>query len=97
MIHFTKRLSLNRSITVLYKKKMRKKFVGIVVVIAIMLGVCACGATTAVDYVDAWVGEHLNFVSSSNPDVKIGDIVTVKVEKVSSTLGSWFITYKKIK
>lgn len=40
-------------------------------------------------------GEHLNFVSSGNPKVKAGDEIVVKVEKVSSVLGSFIINYKK--
>lgn len=43
-----------------------------------------------------WAGEHLNFVSSSNPDVKEGDIVIVKATTIESILGSWFIGYEKI-
>lgn len=39
-------------------------------------------------------GEHLNFVSSSNPNVGVGDTVTVKVTSVSSTLGSFVINYE---
>ena len=38
-------------------------------------------------------GEHLNFVSESNPNVKVGDTVRVKVTEVSTTLGSWIIKY----
>jgi len=38
-------------------------------------------------------GEHLNFVSTSNPNVKVGDTVRVKVTEVSSMLGSWIIKY----
>ena len=45
---------------------------------------------------DIWAGEHLNFVSSQNPDVKKGDIVTVKITEVTSSLGSWIIEYEKI-
>ena len=40
-------------------------------------------------------GEHLNFVSSENPNVKEGDSLVVKVSKVESTLGSFIITYTK--
>ncbi|EMF0589562.1 TPA: hypothetical protein QFP75_001182 [Enterococcus faecium] len=40
-------------------------------------------------------GEHLNFVSSENPNVKEGDSLVVKVTKVESTLGSFIITYTK--
>ena len=39
-------------------------------------------------------GEHLNFCSSDNPNVKAGDTVTVKVESVKSVMGSYIITYK---
>lgn len=42
-----------------------------------------------------WSGEHLNFVSSENPDVKKGDTMIVKVKEVTSTLGSYIITYDK--
>ena len=45
---------------------------------------------------DIWAGEHLNFVSSTHPDVKEGDTVTVKVNKIESMLGSWIISYEKI-
>lgn len=43
-------------------------------------------------------GKHLNFVSFSNPDVSTGDIITVKVTKVSDMgKGIWQIWYKKVK
>ena len=42
-------------------------------------------------------GEHLNFCSSKNPGVKTGDTITVKVKEVNSLLGSWIISYTKIK
>ena len=38
-------------------------------------------------------GEHLNFVSTSNPNVKVGDTVIVKVTEVSSMLGAWSMRY----
>lgn len=41
-------------------------------------------------------GKHLNFVSNSNPNVKKGDTVFLKVKKVSSTLGSYVITYSDL-
>ena len=44
-----------------------------------------------------YAGEHLNFVSSQNPGVKQGDTVTVKVTEINSVLGSWIISYKKVK
>ena len=33
---------------------------------------------------DIYSGEHLNFVSSRHPDVKAGDVVTVKATEISS-------------
>lgn len=42
-------------------------------------------------------GKHLNFVDSKNPNVKKGNTVTVKVKKVTSTLGSWIISYTDLK
>ena len=41
-------------------------------------------------------GEHLNFVSSSNPDVKKNDIMTVKITKIENVMGSWVINYEKV-
>ncbi|WP_373895423.1 hypothetical protein [Virgibacillus sp. CBA3643] len=40
-------------------------------------------------------GEHLNFVSSDNPNVEKGDKLILKVKEVKSTLGSFIITYEK--
>ncbi|MBR1476440.1 MAG: hypothetical protein IJ608_00565 [Lachnospiraceae bacterium] len=45
---------------------------------------------------DIWAGEHLNFISSKNPDIKVGDAVTVKIDSVDSILGSWIISYEII-
>lgn len=45
---------------------------------------------------DIWAGEHLNFVSSRNPDVKKGDIVTVRTTTIESVAGSWIINYEKL-
>ncbi len=42
-------------------------------------------------------GEHLNFCSEGNPNVAVGDTITVKVTEVTSMLGSYIITYKKVK
>lgn len=42
-----------------------------------------------------WTGEHLNFISSENPEVKEGDTIVVKVTKVKSALGSYIINYEK--
>ena len=39
-------------------------------------------------------GEKLNFCSSKNPKVKVGDTVTVQVESVSSMLQVYIISYK---
>lgn len=40
-------------------------------------------------------GEHLNFCSTKNPGVKVGDTVTATVKEVSSMMGSYVITYDK--
>lgn len=45
---------------------------------------------------NVWAGEHLNFVSSRNPDIQEGDTVSVKATEITSTLGSWVIKYEKI-
>lgn len=45
---------------------------------------------------DIWAGEHLNFISSKNPDIEVGQTVTVKVTAVESAIGSWFIGYEKV-
>ena len=45
---------------------------------------------------DVWAGEHLNFISSRNPDIKAGDTVVVRATEINSSLGSWFINYEKI-
>ena len=39
-------------------------------------------------------GEHLNFCSSSSPKVQTGDTVIVEVTEVTSSLGSYIISYK---
>ncbi len=43
-----------------------------------------------------FAGEHLNFVSDRNPNVQVGDIVTVRVTEVRSMLKSWIISYEKV-
>ncbi|MBO5624133.1 MAG: hypothetical protein J5959_21175 [Butyrivibrio sp.] len=45
---------------------------------------------------NVWAGEHLNFISARNPDIKEGDTVDVKATEITSSLGSWFIKYEKI-
>ncbi len=50
---------------------------------------------SAVGY-NVWAGEHLNFISSSNPDIEVGEIVVVKCKVITSSLGSWFIKYEKV-
>lgn len=40
-------------------------------------------------------GEHLNFVSSDNPNVEKGDTIIVKVVKTENVLGSFVMTYEK--
>ena len=41
-------------------------------------------------------GEHLNFVSADNPNVKEKETFVVKIESVKNLLGSWIIAYEKI-
>ena len=41
-------------------------------------------------------GEKLNFISSRNPDVKVGDTVIVKTDSIENLLGSWIINYEKV-
>ena len=43
-----------------------------------------------------WAGEHLNFVSTRNPDLKVGDEAVVKAATIESIMGSWKITYEKV-
>jgi len=45
---------------------------------------------------NVWAGEHLNFVSSRNPDIQEGDTVTVRTTTVENMMGSWVINYEKI-
>ncbi len=54
--------------------------------------VVGCEPDSAFGY-NLWAGEHLNFVSNSKSDYKIGDTVTVKVVSIRSVLGSWIISY----
>lgn len=42
-----------------------------------------------------YAGEHLNFVSSKIPNVKVGDKIIVEVTSVDSMLGSYIISYEK--
>ncbi len=42
-------------------------------------------------------GEHLNFCSVSHPKTEIGEDVTVRVTGIQSFLGSYIITYEKLK
>lgn len=44
-----------------------------------------------------WAGEHLNFVSDTNPGVEKGDVIIVKVTEIKSVFGSWIISYEKLK
>ena len=45
---------------------------------------------------NVWAGEHLNFVSTRNPDIKEGDTVTVKTTTIENMAGSWVINYEKV-
>lgn len=44
-----------------------------------------------------WAGEHLNFISTEVLNWKTGETHTVRVKKVASSLGSYMITFEKIK
>jgi len=46
---------------------------------------------------NVYAGEHLNFVSSRNPDIKVNDTVTVKAVTIENLMGSWIIHYEKVK
>lgn len=46
---------------------------------------------------NAWAGEHLNFISQNNLELKKNDIVIGKVISTEKSLGSWFIHYEMIK
>lgn len=41
-------------------------------------------------------GEHLNFVTEKKAKAKQGDVITVKVTKVTDFLGSWIIAYDRV-
>lgn len=43
-----------------------------------------------------WAGEHLNFLSSQNPDFEAGDSVVVKATAIERFSGSWVIKCEKI-
>lgn len=45
---------------------------------------------------NVWAGEHLNLVSSRNPDIQEGDTVTVRTTTVENMMGSWVINYEKV-
>lgn len=45
---------------------------------------------------DIWSGEHLNFVSESDPGIKQGQIVTAKIVKFTTQIGSWYLSYEVI-
>ncbi len=42
-------------------------------------------------------GEHLNFCSSTNPNLNVGDGLTVKIKEVRLVLGSYIIYYDIVK
>jgi hypothetical protein len=42
-------------------------------------------------------GEHLNFCSSTNPNVKVGDGLTIKIKEINYFIGSYIIYYDIIK
>ncbi len=41
-----------------------------------------------------WSGEHLNFVSESDPGIKQGQVVTAKILKYTTEMGSWYLSYE---
>jgi len=42
-----------------------------------------------------WAGEHLNFISKSNPNINEGETVSVRATKIKKNiLGSWIIKYE---
>ena len=41
-------------------------------------------------------GEHLNFCSTENPGVEVGDGLTIKVTEVRSIFGSYIIYYELV-
>ena len=45
---------------------------------------------------NVWAGEHLNFVSSRNPDIEVNDTVTVRTTTIESISGSWIINYEEV-
>ena len=45
---------------------------------------------------NVWAGEHLNFVSSRNPDIRENDTVAVRTTTIESISGSWIIKYEKV-
>ncbi|MCH5179910.1 MAG: hypothetical protein J1F32_01695 [Erysipelotrichales bacterium] len=44
-----------------------------------------------------YAGEHLNFVSSTNPHVKVGDEMIVEILDVTTFLRSYIIKYDKLR
>lgn len=115
-------------------KKKNNLILCLLAIFVLMLGLCGCSCSPAVDidYADAesfeimlnegedmkdkvvqftvadykpdslygcniWAGEHLNFVSSDDPNVKVGDTVIVKVKDCRKNLGSWIINYERVK
>lgn len=40
-----------------------------------------------------WSGEHLNFISARNPNIKAGETVAVRATSIENRLGSWVISY----
>ncbi len=45
---------------------------------------------------NVWAGEHLNFVSARNPDIKEGDTVVARTTMIENSMGSWVIQYEKV-
>ncbi|MCR5542627.1 MAG: fibronectin type III domain-containing protein, partial [Eubacterium sp.] len=43
-----------------------------------------------------WAGKHLNLVSSSHPNVEVGETIKIRITSVQNLLGSWVINYEKL-
>ena len=44
-----------------------------------------------------WSGEHLNFISSGNPNVGKGEYLIAQITDVDNVMGSWMIRYRIVR
>ena len=49
---------------------------------------------TAFGYMNVWAGEHLNLVSSDDPHLLEGDIITIRVCDAANHGDHWYISYE---